>query len=100
MTDFVMSKSGTLTNGNLRTTWLYFHKDNDQREAHKLVDDQNQISIPMLNAHVDETMANLIVLSSDATMEIDDKSCTFGAVGNPVEVGLLNYLTERNIDVH
>ena len=45
-------------------------------------------------------MANLIVLSSDATMEIDDKSCTFGAVGNPVEVGLLNYLTERNIDVH
>jgi len=43
MTDFVMSKTGTLTTANLRATWLYFHKedaeDSNKREAHKLIDE-------------------------------------------------------------
>jgi len=37
-------------------------------------------------------MHNLIVMASDAKIEIDDKHCTFRAVGNGVEVSLLNYL--------
>lgn len=45
-------------------------------------------------------MKSCIILNTDARMEMDDKNHCYAPQGNPVEVGLLNFLTSLNADVH
>jgi hypothetical protein len=40
------------------------------------------------------------VLNTDAKMEIDDEKHIYIPKGNPVEEGLLKYLSSANVDVH
>lgn len=44
-------------------------------------------------------MTQCIILNTEARMEMDDKNHCYIPEGNPVEVGLLNFLTSINVPV-
>jgi len=82
--DIMTGKTGTLTYGDMNVQT--FHAGGDfQENAH-----------PSMNQELFQTIKSLIVLNTDARMEIEDMSSAFVPQGSPVEVGLLRFLIDND----
>jgi len=54
---------------------------------------------PELNSKILNEIQSVVVLNTEARMEIADEVCKYIPMGSPTEVGMLNYLIQNNIPI-
>jgi magnesium-transporting ATPase (P-type) len=62
-------------------------------------DSQHKAQDPEINQELNALLESLIVLDSNARLDIDDDKLKYVASGNPVEVAMLNFLFTNHCDV-
>jgi len=82
--DIMTGKTGTLTEGNMRVVTFQAG-----------VEEYNPKN-PQINQVLLSLIKQLIILNTEAKMEIEDESNSFVPKGSPVEVALLNFLIDND----
>lgn len=97
--DLCIGKTGTITKGQMNVERYQLVANPQPEEHNQEADPTYFIDTLQVQAELKELIINCIASNTDVRIEINDKTCSYEPKGSALEVGMVQFLLDNEVDV-